>query len=72
VAASLLLFSHAFEFYSFDCVALIFSLVLSFLSRKKKEQISKWKKISPPEENLEFSDSPPTSPPQTPYLPNPK
>jgi hypothetical protein len=27
---------------------LIFSLVLSFLSRKKKEQIFKGKKISPP------------------------
>ena len=43
VAASLLLFSQVFEFYSFDCVALsrsIYrdSLVLSFLSRKKKEQ----------------------------------
>jgi hypothetical protein len=36
--ASLLLFSHKLEFFSFDCVALIFSLVLSFLSRKKKEQ----------------------------------
>jgi hypothetical protein len=36
--ASLLLFSQIFEFYSFDCVALIFSLVLSFASRQKKEQ----------------------------------
>jgi hypothetical protein len=36
--ASLLLFSQKFKFFSFDCVALIFSLVLSLASRQKKEQ----------------------------------